>query len=257
MSNLAQAMFRNDELHAYITGFGEGVNDLRCRISDMRLHGHADTATHYFSKSIGILIGVHAENYRAGPVYIPDVQKVGAFLKSCKEELTQLRHLSNVLTLKNGNDEFSMPTSEYVTSYQTVERAKVAIFTAREKSWSVLGRAKLQCHGTLNTEDIRGLESLTKVVGKSAPVRINVTDGEMTITAGQSRGAKMSRQIDIDLAANWEPCLTVFGPHLPKLMNLMPSGEILFHMGDKGALVMEHTEVDALLILKHQEGVEA
>ena len=83
--SLAQAMFNNDSLWAYITGFGEGVNDLRCTL-DMRLHGHADdTATHYFTKSIQIN-WCSLTTTVAGVIYIPDVHKVGAFLKACDEE---------------------------------------------------------------------------------------------------------------------------------------------------------------------------
>tara|TARA_R100000388_G_scaffold92169_1_gene74866 strand:- start:4203 stop:4958 length:756 start_codon:yes stop_codon:yes gene_type:complete len=248
---LVQATFNNDSLWAFVTGFGEGVNDLRCDVANMRLTGHADTATHYFTKSIGILM----EEYKAGPVYIPDVHKVGAFLKSCKEDNTTIRHVGNTLTLKNGNDEFSTPTSEYVMSYSTVDRALGAINAAKKNSWQKLGRADLQSHGNFSMEEIRGLSALTKVVGKDAPVRVSIADGDMTITAGNQRGAKMSRQIEIDAKDNGS-CETIFGSHLPKLLNLMPSGTVIFHMGNRSALVLEHAEVAALLILKHQEGAD-
>ena len=247
---LAQATFNNDSLWAFVTGFGEGVNDLRCDISNMRLTGHADTATHYFTKSINVLM----EDYKAGPVYIPDVHKVGAFLKACKDDETTLRHVGNTLTLKNGNDEFSTPTSDYIMSHLTVNRATTAVENAKKNSWAKLGRADLESHGTFSMEEVRGLSSLTKVVGKDAPVRVSLSDGELTVTAGMQRGAKMSRSIEVDTEFNGLS-ETVFGSHFPRLINLMPSGTAIFHMGDKSALVLEHAEVAALLILKHQEGV--
>ena len=64
------------------------------------------------------------------------------------------------------------------------------------------------------------LSSLTKVVGKDALVRVSIADGDMIITAGNQRGAKMSRQIEIDAKDN-TACETVFGSHLPKLLNLI------------------------------------
>lgn len=250
--SFVQATFNNAALWAFITGFGEGVNDLRCQVADMRLKGSVDTTTHYFTKSINVLM----EEYKAGVVNIPDVHKVGAFLKSCKEDDTTLRYVGNTLTLKNGNDEFSTPSHDHIMSYTTVGRAEQAISAAKKNSWKKLGRADLECHGNFSTEDIQGLSSMTKVVGKDAPVKVRLADNEMTITAGNQRGAKMSRQINVDVNAQEQECETVFGSHFPKLLNLMSSGTILFHMGNKSALVLDHSEIEQTLILKHQEGAD-
>lgn len=251
--SLVQATFNNDSLWAFITGFGEGVNDLRCILNDLRLVGSVDTATHFFTKTIGIH-GLE-DDYRAGTIYIPDVHKVGAFLKACDEELTSIRHVGNTLTLKNGNNEFSTPTSDYIMSHTTVMRAETAINYAAQNKWTKLGRADLECHGMLTIGATRGMTALTKVVGKDAPIKVRVADGEMTIAAGTNRGARMTRQCDVDTDYNGT-CETVFGPHFPKLLNLMPSGPALFHMGNKSALVIVHAELACTLVLKHQEGVD-
>ena len=254
---MTQGIFDKKVLHGFIAGFGVGVNDLRCEIHNMRMTGSVDTPTHYYRRSIPVDHNAVMSNsaYTLGKIHIPDVHKVGAFLKSCKEDNTTIRHVGNTLTLKNGNDEFSTPTSEYVMSYSTVDRALGAINAAKKNSWQKLGRADLQSHGNFSMEEIRGLSALTKVVGKDAPVRVSIADGDMTITAGNQRGAKMSRQIEIDAKDNGS-CETIFGSHLPKLLNLMPSGTVIFHMGNRSALVLEHAEVAALLILKHQEGAD-
>jgi hypothetical protein len=251
--SLVQATFHNDSLWAFMTGFGEGVNDLRCTLADLNLKASVDTATHFFTKTIGIYNT--DEDYRAGIIYIPDVHKVGAFLKACDEDTTSLRHVGNTLTLKNGNNELSMPTSDYIMSHTTVSRAESAITSAAKNKWVKLGRADLECHGMLTVGATRGMTALTKVVGKDAPVKVRVADGEMTITAGTNRGARMTRQCDVDTDYNGT-CETVFGPHFPKLLNLMPSGPALFHMGNKSALVIVHAEVACTLVLKHQEGVD-
>ena len=251
--SLVQATFNNDSLWAFMTGFGEGVNDLRCTLANLRLKASVDTATHYFTKSIQIN-GV-TDDYRQGVIYIPDVHKVGAFLKACDEEHTTMRHVGNTLTLKNGNNELSMPTSDYIMSHTTVDRADTAINQAVRNQWAKLGRADLECHGMLTMGDTRGMTALTKVVGKDAPVKVRVADGEMTIAAGTNRGARMTRQCDVDTDYDGT-CETVFGPHFPKLLNLMPSGPALFHMGNKSALVIVHAELACTLILKHKEGVD-
>tara|TARA_R110000822_G_scaffold59325_3_gene148100 strand:+ start:5077 stop:5832 length:756 start_codon:yes stop_codon:yes gene_type:complete len=249
--SFVKATFSNASLWAFMTGFGEGVNDLRCDIADMKLTGWVDTATHYFTKSIGI----HMEDYKSGIVYVPDVHKVGAFLKTCKEDNTVMQHVGNTLTLTNGNDEFSTPTHDHIMSYATVDRAKLAISMSKDAGWMSLGRAEIQAHGNMSMEELRGISSMTKVVGKDAPVRVSVEDQEMTITAGTQRGARMTRQIDIDTTFAGS-CETVFGSHFPKLANIMPSGTVIFHMGLKSALILRHSEVSALLVLKHQEGAD-
>jgi len=249
--SFAKATFNNDSLWAFMTGFGEGVNDLRCDIANMKLTGKVDTTTHYFKKSIGI----HMEDYKPGTVYIPDVHKVGAFLKTCKEDNTVMQHVGNTLTLTNGNDEFSTPTHDHIISYATVDRAVLALAMSEQKGWVSLGRAEIQTHGNMTMEELRGISSMTKVVGKDAPVRVSIEDQEMTITAGTQRGARMTRQIEIDTTFAGS-CETVFGSHFPKLVNIMPSGTIMFHMGMKSALILRHSEVAALLVLKHQEGAD-
>lgn len=251
--SLVQGTFNNDSLWAFVTGFGEGVNDLRCTLADLRLKASVDTATHFFTKTIGVH-GVE-DDYRAGIIYIPDVHKVGAFLKACDEDYTTIRHVGNTLTLKNGNNEFSTPTSDYIMSHTTVDRAEIAVRDAAQNNWTKLGRADLECHGTLTIGAIRGMTALTKVIGKDAPVKVCVADGEMTIAAGTNRGARMTRQCDVDTDYNGT-CETVFGPHFPKLLDLMPSGPAIFHMGNKSALVIVHAELACTLILKHQEGVD-
>jgi len=251
--SMVEASFNNDDLLGFVTGFGEGVNDLQCNIANMQMVASVDVSTHYFRKSIPIQMN---ENYKAGIVYIPDVHKVGAFLKSCKEQLTYIRHVGNTLTLTNGKNTFNTPTHTHILSNATVNRAESAIQEAKKNSWSNLGRAQLQCHGTLSSDEIRGLDSMTKVVGKDSPVRVVIDDGEMIITAGSQRGSKMSRNIEVDISVTSEYTETVFASHFPKLLNIMPSGDIIFHMGNKSALVLEHSDIQALLILKHQEGVE-
>lgn len=251
--SLVQGTFNNDSLWAFVTGFGEGVNDLRCTLADLRLKASVDTATHFFTKTIGIH-GIE-DDYRAGVIHIPDVHKVGAFLKACDEEYTTIRHVGNTLTLKNGNNEFSTPTSDYIMSHTTVDRAETAISYAAQNKWDKLGRADLECHGTLTIGATRGMTALTKVIGKDAPIKVRVADGEMTIAAGTDRGARMTRQCDVDTDYNGT-CETVFGPHFPKLLNLMPSGPAIFHMGNRSALVIVHAELACTLVLKHQEGVD-
>ena len=252
--SMAQAHFQTDSLLAFMVGFGEGVNDLKCKIANMKLTAHVDTATHYFTKSIGIVM----DDYKAGTILIPDVHKVGAFLKSCKEPTTMMRHIGNTLTLMNGNQEFSTPTHDHIISHATVDRALVAIGSAMQDGWKRIGNADLDCSGNLTMEQLRGLSSMTKVVGKDAPVSIKVADGNMIITAGSKRGARMNREIEVDVSRNTsEECETVFGSHLPKLVDIIPSGPVIFYMGNKSALVLKHGEVAATLILKHQEGVDA
>ena len=98
---------------------------------------------------------------------------------------------------------------------------------------------------------------MSKVAAKDSAIKVEVNiNDEMIITAGNSRGARMCRKIDVDSHAKSVPVETVFGQHMPDLAKLMPSGSVQFHMGNRSALVLVHTEVDAVMILKHQEGAD-
>ena len=256
---MVEGVFNTDILRGFVTGFGEGVDDLQCSIEDMALKGVADVATHYFSKSIMVKpISVTAgKQYKPGKLCIPDVHKLGAFLKSCDEDTTYVRHVNNMLTVSNGNQRFSTPTHDNVLSYQSVDRAKVAISNAVKNNWTKLGRADIQYHATATMSDLHGLSSMTKVVAKDAPIRVKMEDECMTITAGNMRGTTMSRTIDVDELTSNAFAETVFSSQFPKLLSIMPSGEVTLRLGNKNALIISHNELACLLILKHQEGVDA
>lgn len=251
---LAQAIVSTDTLLGFLSGFGEGVDDLLCEIKDMSIVGAVDVDTHYCSKSMPTMLDTEV-TYRNGELYIPYLGKVCAFLKAAKEPKTVIRHVGGTLSLKNGNDEFSTPTYTDVLSHQSVARAQMAVQSAVKNGWSKLGRAELTCHGTLVMNELHGLEAMMKVTAKDSPVRISVDDDEMTVSAGSSLGARMSRRIDVDCHER-ATVETVFSSSLPKLLRMMGSGDVEFHIGNRSALVLVHQEVNTTLILKHQEGVD-
>lgn len=251
---MAQAVVRTDALMALIGGFGNNVLDLRLDLAENKVRGSVNMATHYCSKAMPVVIG-EGVPYSPGTIHIPDVAKAVTFLKSCSEDTTRVRHVGNILSLTNGSDEFSTPTHTQVLSYQGVDRAQTALAEAKNNGWTKLGRANLEVHGVVGMGELHGLSSMTKVTGKDSPVRVKIEDGEMVVTAGNERGARMSRTIEVDIK-NGLMAETVFGSHLPHLLNAMPSGDVLFHMGNKSALVLRHGEQDAMLVLMHQEGIQ-
>ena len=85
---MVEAVFNTDILRGFVTGFGEGVDDLQCSIEDMAIRGDVDVATHYVSKSIMVKPMSVSTQYKPGRLCIPDVHKLGAFLKSCDEDTT-------------------------------------------------------------------------------------------------------------------------------------------------------------------------
>tara|TARA_Y100001938_G_scaffold150386_1_gene241078 strand:+ start:3320 stop:4090 length:771 start_codon:yes stop_codon:yes gene_type:complete len=254
---MVEAVFNTDILRGFVTGFGEGVDDLQCSVNNLMMEGVVDVATHYFGKCIMVKPMSVSTQYKPGKLCIPDVHKLGAFLKSCDEDTTHVRHVNNMLTVTNGNQQFSTPTHDNVLSYQSVDRAKVAISNAVNNKWTKLGRADIQYHATATMGDLHGLSSMTKVVAKDAPIRVKMEGESMTITAGNMRGTRMSRTIDVDELTSNAFAETVFSSQFPKLLSIMPSGEVTLRMGNKNALIISHNELACLLILKHQEGVDA
>ena len=255
--SLVQAKFDTESLCAFINGFGEGVNDLRCQIANMKMTASVDVETHFFTNSVSILMMSDGSSYKQGDVFIPQIDKVVAFLKFCDRKTpTMLRHSAGILTLSNGDDTYTIPTYRDVLSYASVERAHSAIEKAKRDSWGSLGRAKIQAHGSFMMSELHGLQTMTKATAKDAPVRVSVTDGQMKVSAGQARGARMTRVIETKSETTWEDCQSVFSSSLPSLLRIMPSCVIHYHMGEKSALVLDNQDTGALLVLKHQEGIE-
>ena len=91
--SLVQAKFDTESLCAFINGFGEGVNDLRCQIANMKMTASVDVETHFFTNSVSILMTSDGSSYKQGDVFIPQIDKVVAFLKFCDRKTpTMLRH---------------------------------------------------------------------------------------------------------------------------------------------------------------------
>jgi len=255
----AQTIIDRQEFLSFISSFGNNIQDLMLEVKDNRIYGAVDTSTHYCSKSMNVMLSSQV-SYKPGKVYISDIAKVITFLKTSSQDLCILNQWNGSLNLKLGADSLQLPTHEHIRSAQTLDRAKVAIDEMRSNNFSKIGPFMLQVNGSIDMEKLAGLGSAVKVAGKDAPCRIKVVpdDSELVVTVGNIvGGANVNRVIELGNVWGNEEVITHFGSHLPSTLACMHSGVVDFYIGNNSALVLEHQEKDALLILKHQEGVGA
>lgn len=253
----AQVVVDRAKLLAFINGFGNNIEDLLLEIKDNRIRGSVDTATHYCSKSMSVMVTANV-TYKPGKVYISDVSKVATFLKSFSQDLCIVNQWDGSLNLKIGGDSLQIPSHTHIRSALTLGRAKSAVEQMIACNYTKIGPSLLQVNGSINMDKLTGLGVAVKVAGKDAPCRIKVSpvDSEMVISVGHIvGGANVIRVVELGNAWGNEEVVTHFGSHLPNTLACMDSGVVDFYIGDSAALVLQHQEKDTLLILKHQQGV--
>ena len=254
----AQVILERAKFQSFLNSFGNNIEDILLEIKDNRVYGAVDTTTHYCSKSIGVMISADVK-YMPGKVYISDVAKVLTFLKASSQDLCIVSQWEGALNLRTGQESLQLPSHTHIRSAESVPRALLGIAAMKESNYTMLGPVKLEVQGSINVSDIKGMNHAVKIAGKDAPCKIKVssTDQELILTIGHVVGsANVNRVIDLNNVKGGE-ATTHFGSHLPQTLNCISDGMVDFYIGSNAALVLEHHEKDELLILKHQQGVNA
>jgi hypothetical protein len=255
----AQVAIVRTKLLAFLNGFGNNIEDVLLEVKDNRVYGAVDVSTHYCCKSISVVLSNQLA-YRPGKIYISDIDKVTTFLKASSQDLCILNQWEASFNLKLGSDSLQIPSHTHIRSALTLARANEAVTQMIASNFTKIGPAILQVNGSVNMEKLRGLGVAVKVAGKDAPCRIKVTpcDSEMVVTVGHIvGGANVNRVIELGNVWGEGEVITHFGSHLPNTLACMDSGVVDFYIGGNAALVIQHQERDTLLILKHQQGVNA
>ncbi len=240
-------------LTSFLTGFGPGVGDLRLTAGQMSLRGTVALPTHLLHTTISATVD------DSGEIVIADLAKVLAFIKSLPQDamVTLWQPKKGQLRLISGNTQLKLPTTDYVRSYKSVEKASILMSEAKAAHWKSWAGRALTCYGKIDVKQLHQVKTIDKVLGKDKPVEAVFQRDEKlwTLNVGHKGSASMSIGIDMeDCDGPPERCVTHFGTWLSEALNTIPLGTVELYTADDYVAIFRHTEKDHLLLVMDKRG---
>tara|TARA_R100000152_G_scaffold20006_1_gene12783 strand:+ start:616 stop:1356 length:741 start_codon:yes stop_codon:yes gene_type:complete len=238
-------------LISFLTGFGPGVGDLRLKAGQMSLSGTVALPTHMLHTKISATVD------DAGEIVIADLPKLLTFLKTLPQDalVTLWQPKNSALRVISGKTELNLPTTDYVASHKNVAKAMAMVSDAENSHWKSWAGKALNCYGKIKVADLIQLKSVDKVVGKETPVIMTFSpDNEhVEFSAGNKGGAKMTVCVDME-DCDGEKAQSHYGPWLPQVLHIIPSGTVELYTADDFICIFRHTEKDHLLLVMDKRG---
>jgi len=240
-------------LTSFLTGFGPGVGDLRLTAEQMSLSGTVALPTHLLHTTVSATVDDNGE------IIIADLSKVLAFIKTLPQDsmVTLWQPKKSHLRLLSGNTQLNLPTTDYVRSHKSVEKAMVLLDEAKTAHWKSWAGKALSCYGKINVKDLHQVKSIDKVLGKDKPVQAVFHSDEnlWTLNVGNKGSASMSIGIDMeDCDGPPQRCTTYFGSWLSEVLHTIPLGTVELYTAEDYVAIFRHTEKDHLLLVMDKRG---
>ena len=243
-------------LTSFLTGFGPGVGDLTLQAGQMSLRGTVALPTHLLDTQVSATIE------DPGTLVIADLPKVLSFIKPLPNDsgvtLWQPGAKNN-LRLLCGKTTLPLPSTDYVHSHKSVEKAMGLVSEARMANWKAWAGRALPCYGKLKVQDLYQLKSVEKVVGKDVGVTMEFDheDSTLLFSAGHRGSATMSFGIDMEDCDGPDTTTNAtshYGTWLPDLLQCIPNGTVELYTANDYVSIFRHTEKDHLLLVMDKRG---
>ena len=126
-------------LTSFLTGFGPGVGDLRLTAEQMSLSGTVALPTHLLHTTVSATVD------DSGEIIIADLAKALAFIKALPQDamITLWQPKKSHLRLLSGSTQLNLPTTEYVRSHKSVEKAMILVKPAIITTVGIPGQKKM------------------------------------------------------------------------------------------------------------------
>ena len=240
-------------LTSFLTGFGPGVGDLRLKAVQMSLSGTVALPTHMLHARISATVD------DSGEIVIADLSKALTFIKALPQDamITLWQPKKGQLRLISGNTQLKLPTTDYVRSHKSVEKASTLMNEAKAAHWKSWAGRALTCYGKIDVKQLHQVKTIDKVIGKDKPVEAVFQSDEKlwTLNVGHKGSASMSIGIDMeDCDGPPERCVTHFGAWLSEALNTIPLGTVELYTADDYVAIFRHTEKDHLLLVMDKRG---
>lgn len=236
---------------AFLSSFGEHVEDLMVMVAGARITGTIGFDTHYLRRH---MLVPHDNIKSEGNLGVSDLKKVVQFCKKAKgsEVNFSQQDMGKQLTVKCDSMTLKVPTMSSINSYSKVPYVE-KILRATEKSMFTTYKDKeLEGHGTIDIANLKSVSSFKNFFSyPNFMISIHPEENEFFLRAGKQ--GTMQLTIDIELTDSEGPNKRIeskFGKWLMDCTSLLEDGGAVLHMGESTFLFIQ--QENSFLVIKNE-----
>ena len=224
----------------------------------MALSGTVALPTHLLHTTISATV------HDSGEVIISDLAKLLTFIKTLPQDalITLWQPKNSVLRIISGKTELKLPTTDYVTSYKSANKALAMVDDAQRSHWKSWAGKPLTCYSKIQGSDLSQVKGMEKVIGKDTPFSMTFDPEEQLLIfkAGHKNSASISTAIDMEdcsMHLDNDPkqgATSHYGNWLPAILDSIPSGPVELYTAHDFVCIFRHLERDYLLLVMDKRG---
>ena len=237
---------------AFLSSFGENVEDLLVMVAGARLTGTIAYDTHYLRRHMLVTTqgGIRSE----GNLGISDLKKVIQFCKKAKGASVRFsqQDMGKQLTVKCVSMTLKVPTMKSINSYSKVPYVEKILKDTEKNMFTKYKDKELEGHGTIDIDSLKSVSGFKNFFTfPNFMISIHPEEKEFFLRAGKQ--GTMQLTIDIELKETEGPNKRLeskFGKWLMDCTSLLEDGKALLHMGENTFLFIQQD--DTFLVIKNE-----
>ena len=236
---------------AFLSSFGEHVEDLLVMVAGARLTGTIGFDTHYLRRH---LLVPHDDIKSEGNLGISDLKKVVQFCKKAKGANVRLsqQNMGKQLTVRCGSMTLKVPTMSSINSYSKVPYVEKILKQTEKSMLTTYKDKELEGHGTIDITNLKSVSGFKNFFTyPNFIISMHPEENEFFLKAGKQ--GTMQLTIDIELTDTEGPNKRLeskFGKWLMDCTSLLESGSALLHMGENSFLFIQQD--NSFLVIKNE-----
>ena len=236
---------------AFLSSFGENVEDLLVMFAGARATGTVGFDTHYLRRH---MLVPHDDIRSEGNLGISDLKKVVQFCKKAKGATVRFsqQDMGKQLTVKCDSMTLKVPTMSSINSYSKVPFVEKILRETEKSMFTTYKDKELEGHGTVDISNLKSVSSFKNFFAyPNFMISIHPEEKEFFLRAGKQ--GTMQLTIDIELTDTEGPnkrLQSKFGKWLMDCTSLLEDGNALLHMGENTFLFIQQD--NTFLVIKNE-----
>ena len=236
---------------AFLSSFGENVEDLLVMFAGARATGTVGFDTHYLRRH---MLVPHDDIRSDGNLGISDLKKVVQFCKKAKGATVRFsqQDMGKQLTVKCDSMTLKVPTMSSINSYSKVPFVEKILRETEKSMFTTYKDKELEGHGTIDISNLKSVSSFKNFFAyPNFMISIHPEEREFFLRAGKQ--GTMQLTIDIELTDTEGPnkrLQSKFGKWLMDCTSLLEDGNALLHMGENTFLFIQQD--NTFLVIKNE-----
>jgi hypothetical protein len=236
---------------AFLSSFGDNVEDLMVMVAGARLTGTVGFDTHYLRRH---LIVPHDDIKSEGEIGISDLKKVVQFCKKAKGASVRFsqQDLGKQLTIKCDSMTLKVPTMKSINSYSKVPYVEKILKDTEKSMFTMYKDKELEGHGTIDIGSLKSVSGFKNFFTfPNFMISLHPEENEFFLRAGKQ--GTMQLTIDVELTQTEGPNKRLeskFGKWLMDCTSLLEDGKALLHMGENTFLFIQQD--NTFLVIKNE-----